>query len=165
MESKYVNQEEVALLKQLGEKLAKNELTVGTAESCTGGRIACLLSSLPEISDHLIGGIVSYSEEIKKKLLGVAADDIEKYGVVSQPVAEQMAFGACQMLECACATATTGFAGPDGGTPENPVGTVWIAAVVQGKVISECFHFEGERQEVVIQSAYKALEMLTHMLG
>lgn len=161
----YIDEKEAALLKRLSEKLIENELSVGTAESCTGGRIASLFTSMPEISDHFIGGIVAYSEEIKKSLLQVPAGDIEKFSVVSRPVAEGMARGTARVVECACALATTGFAGPDGGTDENPVGTVWIAVLVKDRVRSERFVFSGDRQEVVRQSSFQALRMLEDMLA
>lgn len=165
MNGHYIGEEEAALLKRLGEKLTKNKMLVGTAESCTGGRIASLITSVPEISDHYQGGIVSYSEDIKKKILGVSGDDIEKYGVVSRPVAEQMASGASRTLECPCAVATTGFAGPDGGSAGTPVGTVCIAVTVEGKIHSKRFLFTGDRQEIVQQSSYQALQMLLDMLA
>lgn len=164
MNSHYVNEKEIALLKQVGEKLIKNKMSIGTAESCTGGRIASMITSIPKSSDHFIGSIVSYSEEIKKSLLGVSANDLEKYGAVSQSVAEQMASGALKVLKCQCALATTGFAGPEGGSPENPVGTVWIAITVRNKMHSERFLFDGDRQEIVQQSSYQALQMLLGML-
>lgn len=165
MNAHYVDEIETVLLKQIGEKLVENELSIGTAESCTGGRIASMLASLPECSDHFIGGIVSYSEDIKKKILEVSANDIDRYGVVSQPVVEEMAWGACRALECTCAIATSGYAGPEGGSPENPVGTVWIATVIQGKVYSARFVFEGDRQEVVQQASWQAFQMLLEMLN
>lgn len=164
MHAHYVDKIETVLLKQIGEKLVKNKLSVGTAESCTGGRIASMLASQPECSDHFIGGIVSYSEEVKKKLLGVPATDIERYGVVSQPVVEEMAWGACRALECSCALATSGFAGPEGGTPENPVGTVWMTVAIRNRIYSNRFVFEGDRQEIVQQAAWQAFQMLLELL-
>lgn len=164
MNSHYVDEIEIAFIKQLGERLIGNKVSVGTAESCTGGRIASMITAIPRSSEHFAGGIVAYSEEIKKNILGVSANDIEQYGVVSRPVAEQMALGASHELECQCAVATTGVAGPDGGTPDNPVGTVWIAVFVKGKVNSKRFLFSGDRQKVVRQSSYQALRMLFDML-
>lgn len=160
MEIHYVDDCENALLKHTGKRLTECKLTVGTAESCTGGWIACMFASEPESSECFIGGIVSYSEEIKKKLLGVSATDIEKYGVVSRPVAEQMARGACRELECSCAIATTGFAGPNGGSEDTPVGTVWIAVMAEGEICSRRFVFDGDRQEVVRQTSRQAIGML-----
>lgn len=165
MENHYVDENENALLKQIGRKLTEYGLTVGTAESCTGGWIAGMFASEPESSECFIGGIISYSEKIKKKVLGVAADDLEKYGVVSRPVAEQMARGACRVLESSCAIATTGYAGPSGGSPGNPVGTVWVAVIVKEEADTQRFLFKGDRQEVVRQASHKALQMLWKKLN
>lgn len=162
--SHYVNEKEIAFLKQVGEKLAKNRFSIGTAESCTGGRIASMIASIPECSDRFMGAVVAYSKEIKKDVLGVLLDDLERHGAVSQPVAEQMVLGASCVFDCQCAIATTGIAGPDGGSVENPVGTVWIAVLVRGKIHSKRFLFNGDRQEIVQQSSHKALEMILDML-
>lgn len=164
MGAHYVDDNEIALLKTTGKKLTGNKFTVGTAESCTGGWIAGMLASEPESSECFMGGIVSYSEEVKKKVLGVNPADIEKYTVVSQAVAEQMARGACRVLGCSCAVATTGYAGPDGGEDGTPVGTVWIAVLADEKICSRCFVFSGDRQEIVRQAAREALQMLLQML-
>lgn len=164
MDSHYVDKKEIAFLKQVGERLIKNKVSVGTAESCTGGRIASMITSNPKSSEHFVGAVISYSAEVKKNILGVSANDIEQYGVVSKPIAEQMALGTIHLLGCQCAVATTGFAGPDGGTYENPVGTVWIAVVVRGNIHSKRFLFNGDRQEIVQQSSHQALQMLLDML-
>lgn len=165
MKIHYLDEEEIALLKQAGKKLNEYKLTIGTAESCTGGRIANMLASEPDSSEHFIGGIISYSEEIKKKILKVAAEDLEEYGVVSQPIAEQMVRGACQVLECPCSIATTGYAGPDGGSDENPVGTVWIAVKTKGEICSRRFLFSGDRQEIIRQASNQALRMFLEILA
>lgn len=160
----YIDQKEEVLLKLIGGKLAEKNLWVGTAESCTGGRLAGMFASIPEASDHFTGGIVSYAEDVKKNILGVPAAAIEQYGVVSRPVAEQMASGASRVLGCSCALATTGFAGPDGGLPDAPVGTVWIAALVNGRMRAERFLFHGDRQRIAGQSSFRALQMLLQLL-
>lgn len=164
MNSHYVEENEIALLKQVGERLIENKISVGTAESCTGGRIASMITATPTSSDHFMGGIVSYAEEVKKNILGVSASDLEEYGAVSRTVAEQMALGACNVLKCQCVIATTGIAGPDGGSPENPVGTVWISVVVKKEIQSQRFLFKGDRQEIVQQSSLQAFRMLLDML-
>lgn len=160
----YIDEKGMAFLKQIGEKLNKNKISVGTAESCTGGLIARMITSIPESSEHFVGAVVSYSEETKKKILKVSADDIKQYGVVSKSIAEQMALGAMHLLDSQCAIATTGIAGPDGGTSENPVGTVWIAVTVKEKKESRRFFFKGDRQQIVRQSSLHALQMLWDML-
>ena len=125
----------------VGEHLRSKNLTVGTAESCTGGSIASKLTSVPGCSDYYLGSIVSYANEVKQNQLGVDEGDLKKYGAVSQQVVEQMAKGALKVLGCDYSIATTGIAGPGGGTPEKPVGTVWIAIADKQKVISRKYHF------------------------
>lgn len=125
----------------VGEYLRSKKRTVGTAESCTGGMIASLLTSVPGSSDYFLGSIVSYANEVKHNLLGVDSHDLEKYGAVSRQVVEQMAKGALKVLGCDYAVATSGIAGPGGGTPEKPVGTIWIAMANKEKVISKEYHF------------------------
>ncbi len=144
----------------LGELLKEKGLTMGTAESCTAGGIASLVASIPGCSDYFYGGVVAYSNEVKKKTLGVAAADIEKQGAVSQPVVEQMALGAIREIGCDCAVATSGIAGPTGGTPDKPVGTVWIAAAIKDKVISHCYHFGTVRDQNIQRAIQMAILML-----
>lgn len=125
----------------VGDYLRSKKLTVGTAESCSGGTIASLLTSVPGSSDYFLGSIVSYANEVKQQLLGVSENDLSQYGAVSQPVVEQMAKGALKTLGCDYAIATSGIAGPGGGTPEKPVGTIWIAVADKEKVLSKEYRF------------------------
>ncbi|MDH6304327.1 nicotinamide-nucleotide amidase [Parabacteroides sp. PF5-5] len=150
-------EEDTPLEELIGKALLEKQLTMGTAESCTGGRIASMLTSIPGSSRYFVGSIVSYSNEVKHNVLGVSNEDLEKYGAVSQPVVEQMALGAIRVLGCDCAVATSGIAGPDGGTPEKPVGTVWIAAAYKNKVVSECYHFTNIREMNIARTANTAL--------
>lgn len=148
----------------IGSILKKKGLTLGTAESCTGGRIASIITSTAGSSAYFAGGIVSYSNQVKENVLDVNPQYIEKHGAVSREVVEQMALGAIRRLKCDCAVATSGIAGPDGGTPEKPVGTVWIAAVVGNRVISECYHFSSIREQNILRSSNMALLMLLSLL-
>lgn len=148
----------------IGEILKKKGWTMGTAESCTGGRIASIITSSPGSSAYFSGGIVSYSNHVKVKSLGVNSEDINRYGAVSREVVEQMAKGAINQLDCNCAVATSGIAGPDGGTPDKPVGTVWIAAAVGEKVVSECYLFSSVREQNILRSSNMALLMLFNLL-
>ncbi len=148
----------------IGACLRQKGWTMGTAESCTGGNIAHRITLIPGSSDFFVGGIVSYSNDVKKHLLGVSADNLEKYGAVSRPVVEQMVAGAMQSLGCQCAVATSGIAGPGGGTPEKPVGTVWIAAATSDALISECFHFRSDREANIDLATNTALKMLLDLL-
>lgn len=137
---------------------------MGTAESCTGGRIASRITSIAGSSAYFTGGVVSYCNEVKKNVLGVRADDLELFGAVSEPVVRQMAEGAVRVLGCDCAVATSGVAGPGGGSPEKPVGTVWMAATVEGKTRAQCLHLSGDRASIIEQSATAVLELLAQML-
>ena len=158
----------------VGEYLRSKNLTIGTAESCTGGTIASRLASVSGCSDYYLGSIVSYANEVKQNQLGVDKGDLEKYGAVSQQVVEQMAKGALKALGCDYAVATTGVAGPGGGTPEKPVGTVWIAVANAGArgmageavVISKEYHFTtiSTRENNIQRTVNFALLMLLEEL-
>lgn len=115
------------LSRELLQALYDNGKTLGTAESCTGGRIAQTIIAAPGASNYFKGGIVSYTNEVKENLLKVDHATLEEFTAVSEPVAKQMVIGACRALNCDYAIAATGVAGPGGGTPQIPVGTIWIA--------------------------------------
>ena len=115
------------LSKEVQQYLYDNRLTVGTAESCTGGRIAEAIIAVPGASEYFKGGIVSYTNEVKENLLHVRHQTLEEQTAVSEEVAKQMVKGACEALNVDYAIAATGVAGPTGGTPDIPVGTIWLA--------------------------------------
>ena len=143
--------------------LEKN-LTLGTAESLTGGMIAASVASVSGASAVLMGGVVSYDARVKHEMLGVEQSVIDTVGVVSEPCARQMADGARRALKVDVAVSATGIAGPTGGTPETPVGTVFIGvSSAKGTRVDEC-HFEGDRQSVREQSAAHALKMALEVL-
>ena len=144
----------------IGEKLRTKGLTVGTAESCTGGAIAALLTSVPGSSDYYRGSIVAYSNEVKHSLLGVSKRSLAQFGAVSKEVVEQMATGALRALGCDYTIATTGIAGPNGGTPEKRVGTIWIAVSNNKMVTSQKFHFTAIREQNIQRTVNTALIML-----
>jgi len=125
------------------------------------GYIAHLITRVAGSSDYFCGGVVSYSNEVKHHVLGVSEDSLVQYGAVSRPVVEQMALGAIRVLGCDCAVATSGIAGPGGGTPEKPVGTVWIAAALKDMVVSECCHFGTEREDNIRLAANRNLKCPT----
>jgi len=159
------NLQHIPLEEQVGRLLLAGNLTMGTAESCTGGNIAHLITSIPGSSAWFLGGIVSYSNQVKHEVLGVSEETLKQYGAVSQPVVEQMVLGAKRVLHCDCAVATSGIAGPGGGSPDKPVGTVWIAALYKDKIRASLFHFGGNRQEVITQSSEAALKMLFELIN
>lgn len=118
--------EEKMLSRQIQEALYDTQETLGTAESCTGGRMAEAIISVPGASNYFKGGIVAYTHEVKETLLGVSHDVLEAQTAVCEEVAKQMVVGACKTLGCTYAISATGIAGPMGGTPDIPVGTIWI---------------------------------------
>ena len=145
--------------KQLVEAFTRLGLTFGTAESLTGGLIAATVASVSGASAVLMGGVVAYDPRVKHEVLGVEQTIIDTVGVVSRPCAAQMAEGARRTLGVDVAVSATGIAGPTGGTPETPVGTVFIGVSgPNGTRVDEC-HFEGTRQQVREQSAQHALQM------
>ncbi|MBP1640795.1 MAG: competence/damage-inducible protein CinA N-terminal domain protein [Bacteroidetes bacterium] len=144
----------------IGNLLREKKLTMATAESCTGGYIAHLITSVSRSSDYFKGSVVAYANEIKHRLLHVAEADLNTYGAVSRQVVEQMACGAQLQFDTDVAIATSGIAGPTGGTGEKPVGTVWIAVAVKDKVVSECYQFGKFRDRNIVRSAIAALAML-----
>lgn len=143
---------------RLLELLDERHLTIATAESCTGGTIASRITALPGASRVFKGSVVAYSNEVKERVLNVSPSDLAAHGAVSGPVVEQMARGVLNLLDTDIAIATSGIAGPDGGTPEKPVGTVWIGlATRSGKTSSARYRFPGTRDRVIDRSATTAL--------
>ncbi|MCT4601736.1 MAG: competence/damage-inducible protein A [Marinifilum sp.] len=134
--------------------------TMATAESCTGGYIAHLITSHAGSSAYFKGSVISYANEIKENLLGVNPKDLEELGAVSQEVVEQMAIGARKAINTDYAVATSGIAGPDGGTEDKPVGTVWIALAGDFGVISEKLELYKVRERNIKVSAFKVLNLL-----
>lgn len=113
--------------RQIGDILYASGLTIGTAESCTGGRISEAIIAIPGSSDYYKGGIVAYTDEVKERILGVPHEILEEYTAVSEKVARQMVLGTINTIDVDFAIASTGYAGPGGGTKDNPVGTIWLA--------------------------------------
>jgi nicotinamide-nucleotide amidase len=144
--------------------LKKNGLTLGLAESCTGGKLANLFTAIPGCSQYLKGGVVAYSNEAKANILGVNPSVIEKYGAVSTQVAEEMVLGAKQIFNADCAIATSGIAGPGGGTIDKPVGTVCIAVSLKEKLYSEQFHFTNNRESNVLRACTNGMRLLFELL-
>lgn len=138
--------------------------TVASAESCTGGTIAKMITAIPGSSAVFKGTVVSYATEVKENVLGVNHLDVEKYTVVSRQVVEQMAMGVRKLLKTDYAVATTGIAGPDGGTEQTPVGTVWIAVATPDGVVSKINNFGKDRGNNIERASITALEMLRQEL-
>ena len=134
--------------------------TLATAESCTGGMIGAALTAVPGSSAVYKGGIVSYWSEVKQSLLGVDENVLRKCGAVSAPVAEAMAKGVRKALDSDVAVSVTGLAGPGGDEFGNPVGTVFIGYADAEKTVAPKYHFSGDREEVRLQAAVAALELI-----
>ena len=144
--------------------LINKGMTFASAESCTGGNIAHVITLIPGSSDVFKGTVVTYATPMKTKVLGVPAEVIEKHGVVSQEVVERMATGVRNLMEADFGVATTGVAGPSGGTEETPVGTVWIGVASSKGVVSKCFNFGKDRENVINRATIMAYEMLRQQL-
>lgn len=148
----------------LGELLTERELTVSCAESCTGGNLAHRIVQVPGSSAYFLGSVVSYSNDVKATVLGVDRRVISNHGAVSRQVAEAMAQGVAKLMHTDCAIATTGIAGPDGGTKYKPVGTVWISVKYGTEIVAECIHFSGDRNEVIESASNHGMVMLINLL-
>lgn len=137
------------------------QLTLGFAESCTGGLLSSLFAEVPGVSDIFVGSVVSYANKVKENVLGVRPSDLKSAGAASDMVARQMAEGAIRTLKSSVSLSITGIAGPTGGSPEKPVGTVFIA-IAGTKVETQVFHhlFSGDRKQIQEQTCLKALEHL-----
>jgi nicotinamide-nucleotide amidase len=147
------------VLSRLGER------TVAVAESCTGGLLGGRLTAVPGASAQFVGGVIAYDNAVKTRQLGVPAALLAEHGAVSEPVVLAMAAGAARLFGTAAALAITGIAGPDGGTPEKPVGTVWFAAQCDGRARAVRRVMPGDRQEIRERAAQAALDLLRRLLA
>jgi len=145
--------------------LIKKNLTLSTAESCTGGLIAKLITDVAGSSHIFLGGVVSYSNAMKMKWLGVRTETLEKFGAVSPETVAEMLDGIRQATNSDLAVAVSGVAGPTGGTPEKPVGTVFVGWLVKAQKVVEDFHFQGDRAAVRNQTATRALSRLLELIA
>lgn len=144
--------------------LSGRGLTLSVAESCTGGALSAKFTEISGASEYFLGSVVSYSNDVKTGVLGVSAEDINEYGAVSRQVAVQMAEGVRRICGSDYAIATTGVAGPTGGTPEKPVGTVWIAVAAPGKTFAGKFTFGKLREQNIERASATAVNMLRLIL-
>ncbi len=144
----------------IGRILKEKKLTLSTAESCTGGYLAHLVTSVPGSSSYFMGSVVSYANEVKMKQLGVKEETLRQHGAVSEQTVQEMVAGAIRLLGTDIAVATSGIAGPDGGTPEKPVGTVWIAVGNRERTVARKLSLSKNRLVNIQYSGYTALNML-----
>ena len=150
----------MSLVRQLARSCRTHGDRVAVAESCTGGGLAAAMTSVAGSSDWFDRGFVTYSNEAKQDMLGVSAATLMRHGAVSQAVAKEMARGAIEESRATRSVAITGIAGPGGGSPDKPVGLVWIAWARKGRVRARQFHFKGGRAAVRRHSVHAALEGL-----
>ncbi|MEN8121389.1 MAG: competence/damage-inducible protein A [Bacteroidota bacterium] len=155
---------EQSLQEMVGKILTEQNKTLATAESCTGGNIARLITGIAGSSDYFKGSVVAYENSIKKNVLNVKENDLIKYGAVSKKIVEQMALGVKNLMNTDFGVATSGIAGPGGGTEDKPVGTVWIAIAGPDKLISKRYTFGNQREFNIRRTSSVALNKLRKML-
>lgn len=148
---------------KLGEALAARGWLLGGAESCTGGLLSSILTDVPGASAWYVGAVVSYANDVKRQVLGVPQEILDTKGAVSRETVLAMVRGARHVLGADVAVAVSGVAGPAGGTPQKPVGTVWLAWEGPDGGAVKCFRFDGDRQAVRLQSVREALTGLLEL--
>ncbi|MBN8861382.1 MAG: competence/damage-inducible protein A [Sphingobacteriales bacterium] len=160
-----ITDEDMPIPQVVGKLLKEKNATLSTAESCTGGYIAHLITSVAGSSEYFKGSVISYANEVKEQVLGVSHEALVSKGAVSEETVRQMVQGAMSVLKTDYAVATSGIMGPDGGSEEKPVGTVWIAAASSGQTIAECFHFRYDRSRNIEMAAIYALNMVRKLIA
>ena len=159
-----VSYEDKPLAAIVGDKLKAKGLKLSTAESCTGGNVAHAITLNAGSSEYFEGSVVAYSNDVKRNVLKVPAEVLSSVGAVSRETVEAMCSGIASLMATDCAIATSGIAGPGGGTPEKPVGTVWVAVKCGERVESECYHLPGTRDRVIERTTTNVLCKLIKML-
>lgn len=159
-----IAEEDIPLEEILGRRLLKKGLTISTAESCTGGNIAHLITSIAGSSRYFKGSVVSYANETKMNILGVRSQTLDSFGAVSEEVVVEMANGVLDKLNTDCAIAVSGIAGPDGGTDDKPVGTVWICTMYKGNYQARKYQFGKYREANIMRATNTAILQMLNML-
>lgn len=150
----------LSLSSEVGQALIGRALTVSTAESCTGGLLSHVLTAISGSSAYVMGGVVAYSNSVKEQVLGVQGKTLMEHGAVSEETAREMADGVRQRIGSDIGLSTTGIAGPTGGTPEKPVGLVWIGVSLAGKTRAYECYFEGSRLDIMRSTVIEVLSRL-----
>jgi PncC family amidohydrolase len=151
--------------KRVGDYLCEKHLTLATAESCTGGSIAGLVTSVPGSSQYFKGGVIAYANEVKTSVLGVDEETLSRYGAVSEQTVREMLRGVMDLMKVDCAVATSGIAGPGGGTIHKPVGTIWIGAAMDGEIVTFMQSGDSGRELNVDHAVNCALNLLLKLLA
>ena len=148
----------------VGRLLMETNKTISTAESCTGGYISHLLTAIPGSSAYFDGSMVTYSYQAKENLLSVRNETLINYGAVSEEVVREMINGLLIKMNTDYAIAVSGIMGPGGGTPEKPIGTVWVAVGSKEKIVAKLFHFRFDRQKNILLTAINALNLMREFI-
>ena len=159
------SEEDLPIEKLVANKLLEKQFTLSTAESCTGGNIAHKITLNAGSSEYFMGSVVSYSNEVKHNVLNVRQETLDRFGAVSEQVVREMLDGVSDICKTDCAVATSGIAGPAGGSVEKPVGTIWIGAKVKDKYFIKLYRFGNIREYNIEKSSNTALIMLYEMLS
>ena len=149
---------------ETGRELCAAGLAIACAESCTGGLLTSTLTDVPGSSSYVMGSIVSYSNDVKSRVLHVSEDTLASYGAVSEETAREMAEGVRKLMGTDIGVGITGIAGPDGGTAENPVGLVWFGFATKQRIWAKHYQFSGSREEIRRQAVQYALAIMEHYL-
>ena len=160
-----MNRKKNHLIGRVHRNLINSGMTVAVAESCTGGLLGAALTERPGSSAYFLGGIQAYANSVKEQLLGVSHETLLSFGAVSEEVACEMALGVQRLTGSDWALSTTGIAGPDGGSEEKPVGTVWVSVADSVGVYSQKLSLEGDRSNVRNHTVLEALSMLLERLS
>ena len=150
--------------REISELMWKDGITLSTAESCTAGNLAAAITAIPGSSHYYKGGVVAYANQVKENLLRVDVKTIETYGVVSEETVCEMVKGAMETLNTDYAIATSGIAGPGGGTPDKPVGTIWIAAGSHNKIVTMKLEGDDGREQNIAKATNSALHLMCDLL-
>lgn len=153
------------LEESIGEKLWKRRATLAVAESCTGGMVGSRITDVPGSSDYFLGGVIAYSNEAKVGVLGVRPETLIAYGAVSEQTAREMAAGVRRAFGAQIGLSVTGIAGPGGGTPEKPVGLVWLALSAREGELSHVLHLTGSRAHIRTDATEQLLTLLDEFLS
>lgn len=160
-----MNLDIIIISRDINEMLWKSKKTLSTAESCTSGRVATVLTATPGSSEYYLGGIVCYADKVKEELLGVDQQLIETKTSVCEEVVKQLVLGSNKLFHSDYAVAVSGYAGPGGGTPEIPVGTIWIAVGNEENIVTRKLQLDHGRDKNVSIATFTAMQMLHELLS
>jgi len=153
------------LTRRVGKLLSESNMTIGVCESCTGGMLGAMITSIPGSSKYFMGGVIAYSDLVKSKVVGVRAGTLKHFGAVSSKAAKEMALTVKKKIQTDIGVSITGIAGPGGGTTEKPVGLVYIALAIKNKVVVKRFTFKGGRQRIRRTACKHAMDLLRKVLN